>query len=441
MPETVERCALVSEQGERIATVGLGERVDPANAPHAANDSERLVFRQLYETLVRVDCEGRARPGLAASWRVDPLSPRTWIVTLREGARFADGSPVTSADVVSSWTDAATRVLRASLSRSIESLATIDAGTLAIALRATHDNAPLALADPQLAIARRTPDARWPLGTRDVRVTTEQPDSRGRTVITLAGPAFRSAGASENPSSMRFVVAPERDRRDFLDEGVDVLLTRDPTALDYATTLPQFHIVPLAWRRTHVFLSPWREPSLPMPTPASVRALARDAVRGEVRGAEGPFWWQNLPDCDVARPPARTRPPTTNGRILYEQGDEASRDLAERVVGLARAARSGEPSILDTLLSASLSRTLERTVAMRRDELAIALERGMDAGYIISVDRAPLDPCLALRDAIERITWLDSSTIVPLVDTRLHVIVRRGRSGATIEGDGTLLLH
>jgi hypothetical protein len=36
--------------------------------------------------------------------------------------------------------------------------------------------------------------------------------------------------------------------------------------------------------------------------------------------------------------------------------------------------------------------------------------------------------------------WIDPRTIVPLVDTRLQAVVRRGLSGAIIEGDGGLLL-
>src|SRR5262245_23722594 len=67
------------EPGEPIATVALGEQVNPANAPHPSNPSERLLFRQLYEALVRVDCDGVVRPGLAASWQTD-ASGRTWIV-------------------------------------------------------------------------------------------------------------------------------------------------------------------------------------------------------------------------------------------------------------------------------------------------------------------------------------------------------------------------
>ena len=36
--------------------------------------------------------------------------------------------------------------------------------------------------------------------------------------------------------------------------------------------------------------------------------------------------------------------------------------------------------------------------------------------------------------------WLDPETIVPLVDTRLQAVVRRGRSGVTADFDGALLI-
>ncbi len=58
---------LIAALGEPVVTVGLHQRVDASHAPHPSNDSERLVFRQLYETLVSVDCMGRPEAGLASS--------------------------------------------------------------------------------------------------------------------------------------------------------------------------------------------------------------------------------------------------------------------------------------------------------------------------------------------------------------------------------------
>ena len=87
-------CAVVAAPGDSIATVGLSDRIDPSNAPRPSNDSERLLFRQLYETLVRVDCMSRVGPSLATSWRRLDDDGRSWIVILREDARFSDGTPV-----------------------------------------------------------------------------------------------------------------------------------------------------------------------------------------------------------------------------------------------------------------------------------------------------------------------------------------------------------
>jgi hypothetical protein len=421
--------------------VGLAERVDPANAPHGVNDSERLLFRQLYETLVRVDCEGHAHAGLAASWRLDESRPRTWVVTLRDGARFADGTPVTPAEVVSAWTGGSGALI-ARVGRAIESIASLDDRTLAITLRRVGDGSPRELADTRLAIARSVAGSPWPLGTRGLRTMIEgTAGAGGRMVITLvASSGSAPAAAAGSAAPLRFLVAEGLDRRDFLDEGVDLVATRDPAALAYAATLPQFVPLPLAWHRTHVFVSPWRGPSLPRPSPDIGQALARDGVRGEARGAEGPFWWGRPGDCGVEGPPQQPEPAGARARVVYEDGDEASRDLAERLVGLARGGKPGAGGILDALTQPAPGRTFQRAEALRPGELATSLQRGSDAGYILSFDRVPLDPCQALLEIVERLPWLDPAAIVPLIDTRPWAILRRGRAGLFVEGDGGLLI-
>src|SRR5213078_1498187 len=227
-------CGLISEPGEPVATVGLGERIDPANAPHPSNESERLLFRQLYETPVRVYCNGRVGPGLAASWRLD-ANRNTWIVTLRDKARFSDGTPVTAADVVSDWSIGSSGDgLRPEVRRLVRAVSALDDRTLEIALRSERGDAPLALAHTDLAIARRVPGSLWPVGTRPARIAPDgdTPASTGRSVITLIRLPVDSTpfDRPENLSSIRFIVAPGRDPRDLLDQGVDLLLTRDSRA-------------------------------------------------------------------------------------------------------------------------------------------------------------------------------------------------------------------
>jgi hypothetical protein len=422
---------LIDEPAEPVATIALGDRIDRSNAPHPSNESERLLFRQLYETLIRVDCSGQVRPGLAASWRLD-ANGRTWIVTLRENARFSDGTPVTSSDVRASWIDGGVAAeLRRHVSRLVESIVAIDDRSLAITLRSQRGDVPLALAHTDLAIAKHTADSAWPLGTRADGAVPERAAAMVMTdsVITLK---------RHRLSSLRFLVAPG-DPRDLLDNGVDLALTRDPAALDYAATLPHFQSIPLEWRRIHVLLTPGRPRSSPSLSEHARQVLADDAVRGEARGATGPFWWQMLEDCGVDHSQPRNQS-TFRPRIVYEAPDSVARDLAERLVGLARSSGPAATAILDVLLPDRPRRTYERVIGLTGEPLALARRLGTDAGYIISLDRRSLDPCRDLQVVMDSTRWLDPETIVPLVETRLRAIVRRGRSGITAEWDGGLLI-
>ena len=382
------------ESTEAISTVGLADRIDPAHAPYPSNESERLLFRQLYETLIRADCEGHALPGLAAAWRLD-TSRNTWIVTLRQNARFSDGTPVTAAGVVSSWKNGNESELRPEVQRVARSIVAVDDRTLEIALQSRRAAAVLALAHTDLAIANPVPGSPWPMGTRNVRI-----ESTSSSVITLN-------------TSTRFVVVPGRDGRDFLDQGVDLLLTRDPRTLGYAATLPQFETAPLPWQWTQVLLTPGPVGKAPSFSVEQRRSLAQDAVRGEARGAEGPFWWESLSDCDVDAPQIPAQAPTRTGRVVYNADDAAARDLAERFVGIG---------------------TYPRANGLTGEALAQALRRGNENAYIFSIERRPLDACREMQVLMDSAAWLDPQTIVPLVDTRLQAIVRRGRS------EGTLLI-
>lgn len=429
-PATVDTddCALIAAAGEPIATVGLGDRVDPTHAPRPANESERLLFRQLYETLVTVDCLGRVRPALATSWRLD-ADGRTWMVTLRENARFADGTPMTADDVRASWSGDGHR----DQLHPVESIVAVDDHAVAITLRRQRADADAlqVLAHPDLAIAKPVTDSAWPLGTRSARIAPQgdpEPGQRG-PVITVTRDALLP---------LRFLVAPG-DARDLLDAGADLLLTRDPAALDYARTLPQFQTLPLAWLRTHVLLTPGRSrPSAPLSAPAR-QVLANDAVRGEARGALEPFWWQAVRGCDVLPSPPRGQT-SPAPRIVYDANDAAARDLAERFVGLVRASGPAATMFLDALLPDRPRRTYERALGLTGNALTQAIRLGGDAGYVVSVDSRPVDSCRELQSLLGAAPWLDPETIVPLIDTRLQAVMRRGRSGVSAEWDGGLVL-
>lgn len=62
---------------------------------------EIQVIRDLFEGLVNQDEKGKLIPGVATRWQSN--DNRVWTFTLRDNARWSDGTPVTAEDFVYSW--------------------------------------------------------------------------------------------------------------------------------------------------------------------------------------------------------------------------------------------------------------------------------------------------------------------------------------------------
>jgi hypothetical protein len=460
-------CSRFDGPGEPVALVGLTGEVDPAQAPIPGNDSERLLFRQVYETLVHTDCDFTVRPGLAASWQVDATGT-SWIITLRRDARFSDGAAVTARDVIASWMRGGSS-LHPEVARFVRTVTALDEVTLSVVLQQqvqqdpARPEAPASLAQPALAVARFVSGSPWPLGTRDVRLELPDVSSSGRTTITLvpttilntpatsapsvgplsvgppsAGPISAAPPRAANP--VHFLVSPNPDARDLLDQGVDLLLTRDPAALAYATVLAQFDSVPLPWLRSYVFMS--RENVAATLAPELRQALADDAVPGEAQGSSYDWaqaWSRCTTDTAVAasRNQLQTPGAITPARIAYDRTDPVARALTERIVALASARSANGTGLLDALVPQARSRKLQM-IPLREPDLSSALSRGAEAGFVIALDRST--GCAELARLQARAPWITKHDGVPLVDTRLRAIVRKGRSHMTMEWDGNLLV-
>lgn len=268
--------------------MALGEPVDPANAPVPTNDSERLWFRQHSETLVRLDCHGEVRPGLASEWTGDSTG-RTWIFTLPSSARSPGPAPLTAADVVSIWRDRGPAVL----ALGIDSVVALDDHRLSVTLRTTLDPAPRLFADLALAIP-----------------------------------------IPENASVVHLQVARDGDPRDALDRGADLVVTRDPAVVDYVARRGEFATFHLPWSRLYTLLQPAGALPIGILGVDSVRrSLAEDVAQAEARAAEPPFWWNGqCPHIQLSY----VAPPPISPRIVYPREDKVARGLAERIVALTK---------------------------------------------------------------------------------------------------------
>ncbi len=72
--------------------------LDPAKA---VGLPEIQVIRDLYEGLVNQDAHGNIIPGVATRWQTN--DQKIWTFTLRNDAKWSDGTPVTAQDFVYSW--------------------------------------------------------------------------------------------------------------------------------------------------------------------------------------------------------------------------------------------------------------------------------------------------------------------------------------------------
>ncbi len=442
-----DECELLTEPEDvpGAITVATLDPLAVGHAPWPQNDGERLVFRHLYETLLRVDCRGSVHPGLAESWS-SSRDGRVWRFTLRDGARFWDGVPVTAYEVVTGWTSGAAE--RLAYAAGIDSINVEGPRRLAVFLDRSYDDAPRMLADPEFAVARMVDTSPWPQGSVPEGIDSE----------------FRLHPPSAEWPIIRFRQFPGADARDVLRGGYDVLITGDQSALEYAAPQPAYVSVPLPWDRSYVLLSTTRVRELRTGGEPDVlaagflEALARDAVRNDARGHESPAWWNDLAACGELSPSSGGLPRIPPGayrtsgpkRIVYPEADPVARDLADRIVAVASEGGVGSEEAVS--LTAAIPGLVEAedsqllAAGLSGEELETSLRYGEEFAYIVPLPRLVLDPCFAVRKLAGRVEWLAphlldlTGALLPLVDTRRHVVAASERIGLYLDWDGTVLI-
>ena len=406
-------------------SVAVTGPIDPARIPTPANSAERFVFAQLYETLIDIDCEGHAYPGLASSWTLDATRTRVTLV-IRDDARFWNGKPVTASDVVAAWRATGGQSTESSrLVRRLADAATVDDDrALTVSL---PDSAWLVLADPALAISQPQPGSAWAQGSGSYRVDSDATVGSGLVVLVPFSPHAAPPIVARN--------RPSADPRDAIDAGADLIVTSDAAAVSYAATRANLSAVPLPWNRAYVLAVPGFIPDsaraslLSMANDPELRAsLAGDAVHAEARPAAPPYWWSGIQGCtsiSAAGSAAGASGGRPSRRIVYRRNDGVARGLAERLVAVGRG------------MSAA---------GLAPSDFARALRDAQDLAYVFDLPRASLSPCQDLTVLVSAAPWLtdgagngpSADKLLPLIDTRARAIVNRDHVSAMIDWDGTL---
>lgn len=425
-------CAIIRSQPGAAGPVGeiavaAAAPLDRSHVPIPRSVAERFAFAQLYETLIGVDCEGRAYPALAKSWMLDGTGTRITLL-IRDGAQFWDGKPLVTSDVVAAWraTGGQSTAPSRLAARVAEEATIVDDRTLTISL---PDTAWRILADPALAVYRPQPGAAWAEGTARYRVD-ERPRGSDRGSLLLADPSAAGPGLAITPIRAG-------DARDAIDRGADVVVTADPLTISYAATRPELAAISLPWSRAYALAVPRFGPadaallgSMLGDSAFAFRAsLARDAVRVEAHAADSLNWWSDVSACEPLGPlvepqrGAEVRPM----RFAYDASDRVARQLAERLAALGNHATA---------------------VPLAHDAFARALHDGSEPAYVIALSRAALDACEDAAKLVTSAPWIlalggagtssAAPRVIPLIETRDRAIVNRDRVAATIDWDGTL---
>ena len=417
------------------------DSVRPRLAPVPRNRAERVVFAQLYETLVRVGCDGTPAPGLAAHWSCGADST-VWVFTLREGARTWDGERLTALDVWRAWQENRAAPVDDGASPwnwfdpRTGSVTVLDARRLAIRLPEAQHRFPLLLAHPATAVAVRRPGWTWPVGSGPCRLAASDGEPR---------PHLRCRPNPDHPrapawSALVFRVLPGRAAAEQAeaDAPADLVWTRDLAAVRQYLARPEWRARALPWDRAHVLVCP---PRLPRERAAAWFAAA-GGLRPErdVAAVSARAWAAlTLPEAAGQRCPQLSGPvaaargdvgdalaaalAASPGTVAYPQDDPAARDLAARLAQLA----GGDA----------------RAVPLTPAAAAAALHRGEACALLVPVPQSYADGCLQMAALLGRAAWLqdaaladpgaridralrDADLALPLAVTRSWLLTRDG---------------
>ena len=153
------------------------------------DDAGLVIVDSLFDSLTRVDADGRVRPSAAVRWRT-PNRGRRWRFTLRSGARYHDGTPVRAEDFAQTWALSVRqgltgshlqdvegyRAVRAGRASTLSGVRAIDRRTLEVVMQRPSMDLPSIVAHPSLAPlppeGRTDPDAfaGQPIGNGPYRI-------------------------------------------------------------------------------------------------------------------------------------------------------------------------------------------------------------------------------------------------------------------------------
>ncbi|MCP4290826.1 MAG: hypothetical protein GY780_03205 [bacterium] len=449
----------------------LTDSVAPGLAPIPHNPSERLVFAHLYETLINVDCQGNITGGLASAWSCTEDST-VWVFTIRRGARFWDGTHVTSRDVRDAWAANQGCPRRGDqtplwtwFNARAKTIKLIDETRLAIQLPEPQSRFPLLLAHPATAISVKRDGWTWPVGSGPLRLRASSPAPMP-DLDCLPNPHH-----PKDPiwKKLTFRVLPGADVRDLVSRDVDLCLTRRLDAVRFYQDMPGFSTATLPWNKLYLLVCPPEKKAVPWVELAKKLEPEKDLNLVAARHWDEIVFPAGGPsDCPQLTGPISRRNNANRDwnlgdanldaqTIAYPMNDPAAKALAERMVALGAdnlRAQGVHPDALDFLLGWQMA----GSVILPSDQhfptgcLQMATLLGRAAWLQAAAFRTEISPSHQAENLVQAenqnrtnqasptVNLRDQQLVHPLALTHSWLITRGSWTGLELAFDGTPLL-
>lgn len=233
-----EETAEAAEGEEKDQDITIVVSTDLASLDPGASSSmwSMYITRTMYDRLYETDGENSPVPHLAKT--TEMVSDTEWIITLQEGAKFSDGSPITANDVAASLLRAKGSGQAAALWAPIVSIEAVDDLTVKFTTESLYPQLVLALTHGSACIL---PAAY--LEEADASGDWSNPVSSGRYIVKERVPGesitlvpnehfWDTADAAKN-TSLTFKVVPEASTRTIMVQTGEADLNVDFDTADY----------------------------------------------------------------------------------------------------------------------------------------------------------------------------------------------------------------
>src|SRR5215472_15485822 len=131
--------------------MGLTNYTTTLNPAIAGGGDQMMPIDLAYTSLIHLEPDGNFGPGLATSWHYIGKTNTEFTLTLRRGARFSDGTPVT-ASAVKAWLDYSYFTVKGNITAALKlkSIDTTGQWTVNLHLSAPNSAVPYLLTEPNM---------------------------------------------------------------------------------------------------------------------------------------------------------------------------------------------------------------------------------------------------------------------------------------------------